>query len=380
VKVLMNASNLVKGGALQAAASFILASQSITEIKWHYAISENLRRQLDSFDTFRVGNDEITVFDRSPAQSMSGRKKLKNVEIAFEPNLVFTFFGPAYVEFDCPHLLGFAEPLVTHGNRHAWNTIPGFHRRVIRYLSIHYKRHWLGKANYWVVEAEVARQGILRLQRCAPEKVLIVENGCRDEVRSIRSAVSALVEHEEIRLLYLSAFYPHKNFLFIPEVAARLKCDAPEYRIRFVLSLDRKSADVAPLLAKIEALNVESYFDFLGQVPLKDVPQLYQRCHIAFIPTLLESFSATYSEAMACGMPVITSDMNFSRPLCKDAAEYFAPNNVDEATRAILRIIKDKNYRELLIQRGHEIADQLPDANTKCSQYVSIIKRMAFSS
>ena len=67
----------------------------------------------------------------------------------------------------------------------------------------------------------------------------------------------------------------------------------------------------------------------LGPVDLEDLPNVYRASDALFLPTLLESFSGTYLEAMHYGLPILTTDLDFARNICRDAALYFDPENLD---------------------------------------------------
>ena len=79
-----------------------------------------------------------------------------------------------------------------------------------------------------------------------------------------------------------------------------------------------------------------------------------QPCQALFLPTLLESFSVTYLEAMHFGVPVLTSDLDFARFVCGDAAIYFDPWDPGSIKDAILRLRTDSDLGRELVARGHE--------------------------
>jgi glycosyltransferase involved in cell wall biosynthesis len=68
----------------------------------------------------------------------------------------------------------------------------------------------------------------------------------------------------------------------------------------------------------------------------------------------LESFTGTFVEAMHYGLPILTSDLDFARHVCGDAAIYFDPWDPGSIKEAILRLHTDQNLRQELISRGRE--------------------------
>ena len=65
----------------------------------------------------------------------------------------------------------------------------------------------------------------------------------------------------------------------------------------------------------------------LTKVPLSKLPELYRNSDICFIPSVLETFSATYVEAMATGRPIVASDLDFAHAVCQESAVYFDPRD-----------------------------------------------------
>jgi len=90
----------------------------------------------------------------------------------------------------------------------------------------------------------------------------------------------------------------------------------------------------------------------------KDLNDLYNEA-IAFVfPSIRESFGMPILEAMACGCPVITSNVSACPEVAGDAALLVNPYSVEEIKEAMERIIEDKNLREELSEKGIERAKQ----------------------
>ena len=90
----------------------------------------------------------------------------------------------------------------------------------------------------------------------------------------------------------------------------------------------------------------------LGPVEPQAIPACFANCEALLFPTRLESFSATYLEAMASGLPVLTSDLDFAREVCGEAALYFDPWSSESMARAIVQVRDDTRLREQLAGEG----------------------------
>lgn len=365
MKILFNATTLNKGGALQASINFIEQALTDSEIDWHFAISTHVLDQLNNAIDISYSRDQFTVFEKSPAKNLAFRKKLKTLEQSINPDVVFTLFGPAYVQFHAKHVMGFAEPWVTHANSYALAIEKNLIKKTIRDLHTMYKRRWLSFADAWLVEAAIAKRGIERILNSKESRVCVLPNGCRDIYKTITTRTDFVEEDEILKILYISAYYPHKNFEIIPYVAYKLKEIMPNRPFKFILTINPDNAEVKKIIQTSIKLDVSSSIDFTGEIPVSKGSDLYRDSHIAFIPSLLETYSATYSEAMTCGLPIVTSDLEFATSICEDAALYFLPNNAESAALSISSIATDADLRKRKIRAGKIISEKLPSAKSK---------------
>lgn len=82
---------------------------------------------------------------------------------------------------------------------------------------------------------------------------------------------------------------------------------------------------------------------FLGSIPYEELPYLYSTCTIFVYPSTCESFGMTLVEAMACGAPILASDIEPMPEICADAAIYFDPTNPAAIADVIHKTLLDKN-------------------------------------
>lgn len=91
---------------------------------------------------------------------------------------------------------------------------------------------------------------------------------------------------------------------------------------------------------------------FLGAVPEAELPSLYRGATALLFPSLYEGFALPVLEAMACGTPVVTSNVTAMGETAGDAALLVDPTCVEEIADAIRRLTADAALRETLRQRG----------------------------
>lgn len=162
------------------------------------------------------------------------------------------------------------------------------------------------------------------------------------------------------RLLTLSHYFPHKNLEIIGEVATRIQAKGLPYK--FVVTLDpTASAETARFLRSIQWAIDAGIVENRGVVATEQLPALFAKSDALFLPTLLESFSTTYVEAMRFGLPILTSDRGFARSVCQSAARYFDPLSVDEAEAAITSLASSPAVVQSLIVAGRQRLSTFPN-------------------
>ncbi|MCC5613456.1 glycosyltransferase, partial [Nostoc sp. CHAB 5834] len=135
-------------------------------------------------------------------------------------------------------------------------------------------------------------------------------------------------------LICLSRYYPHKNIEVLVDVA-RLICEKNlPYRILITIEAEQHRK-AARLLENIKNEDLGDILINIGTVPPTSIASLHKQVDALILPTLLESFSATYVDAMHFGLPVFTSSRDFSREICDECAYYFDPLSADDILRVV---------------------------------------------
>lgn len=153
------------------------------------------------------------------------------------------------------------------------------------------------------------------------------------------------------RLLLLTKYYAHKNIEGVVEAYERFE---PELRDTVcVLTIEpSQGSHAAALLDRIHRRGLADRILSVGALKQEQLGEYYLACDAVLLPTLLESFSATYLEAMHFGRPIITSDLDFARDVCGKAAAYFDPWNPAAIKQAIVKLRDDLAWRTDLACRG----------------------------
>jgi glycosyltransferase involved in cell wall biosynthesis len=107
------------------------------------------------------------------------------------------------------------------------------------------------------------------------------------------------------------------------------------------------------LRRRVEAEGVRNDVRFFGFVPEKTLVCLYRMASVFAFPSLYEGFGLPPLEAMALGVPVVTSRLSSLPEVVGDAALLVDPYSEEAIADALARALEDEALRRELVARGH---------------------------
>ncbi|GAA4811391.1 glycosyltransferase family 1 protein [Litoribaculum gwangyangense] len=133
--------------------------------------------------------------------------------------------------------------------------------------------------------------------------------------------------------------------------------------------------DLLTVLSEINAKNLIDKVVLLGYVSDQDLPAIYRLSQLFLFPSLREGFGIPIIEAMACGVPVITSNSSSMPEIAGDAACIVNPMESEAILQGILKISSDSEYKNELIRKGLERCEQFSWDNMAL-QVLDVYKKM----
>ncbi|MFC0351179.1 glycosyltransferase family 4 protein [Undibacterium danionis] len=111
--------------------------------------------------------------------------------------------------------------------------------------------------------------------------------------------------------------------------------------------------------ADIQRAVGEGWLKYLGFVDQADLPALYAGARLFTYPSWYEGFGLPIAEAMASGVPVLTSNCSSMPEVAAGAARLVEPGDVDSIREGLAQALDDDAWRELAVQRGLQRATEL---------------------
>ncbi len=114
---------------------------------------------------------------------------------------------------------------------------------------------------------------------------------------------------------------------------------------------------------------------FKGKLPHKSIPLYLNASDVFVLPTLQEGCCNAVIEAMACGLPIISSNLPFNWDVLNTTNSIMVdPNNIAEIAKAIRNLRDDKNRRDALKHGSLRAAEKL-SINQRAARIIDFIKR-----
>ena len=120
----------------------------------------------------------------------------------------------------------------------------------------------------------------------------------------------------------------------------------------FLVMLDYDQNELTKLLDQIGDRSLIDKIILTGYIKNTDLPAIYSQCSLFLYPSLRESFGIPLLEAMACGVPVITSNTSSMPEIAGDAAFIIDPFKPEEITSAMLTLMDNEPLRKEMVMKG----------------------------
>lgn len=219
-------------------------------------------------------------------------------------------------------------------------------------------RHSLEKADGVVVISEFTKKSLIEKFGLPGDKVQVtypglhpffLETAGSEELEAVRRALNLPPQF----LLFVGATEARKN---LPNLIDALAIVHKNYLKVPLVLVGRKGEDHENLLARIAARSIGPWVRILGYRPEHEVRSLYQSASGFVFPSYCEGFGLPLVEAMACGVPVVTSGVTAMPEVAGEAAVYFDPNDPEDMAQKVVRVLQDGDLREDLIRKGRRRA------------------------
>lgn len=236
------------------------------------------------------------------------------------------------------------------------------------------------RADHVVTLSEFSKAEIVTRYHVDPEKVSVIYEAPRPEFRPLnrencQEQIARKYGVEPPFILYVGRIQARKNVVRLVEAYWRLLAKGLSERLVIVGKQDWRAAEVT---AKVAELGLSDRVVFTGYVEEDDLPIFYNAAELFVFPSMCEGFGIPVLEAMACGIPVITSHGSSLEEVAGDAAILADPFSVESIAAAMNSVLSDPNLKRSLKSKGLRRAGEF-SGKRKADQTLSVYRRVCAS-
>ena len=172
--------------------------------------------------------------------------------------------------------------------------------------------------------------------------------------KEAKAKIQSLFHISDPFILTVGTFEPRKNLEGSFRAFERIVDKIPHH----LLIVGQKGWKNKKTIREIKKSKNISRIHFMGYVEDDILPSLYKASDVFLFPSLYEGFGIPPLEAMACGVPVVASNVSSIPEVVGDGAVLVNPNNPENIAEGILNLLNDSDFREKMILRGKKQAEK----------------------
>lgn len=230
---------------------------------------------------------------------------------------------------------------------------PETHTPLNRWFLTLMMPRFLHAADAVIAISECTRKDAVRLYGLDEAKVRVIYAGVSPSFRLRSPEAISLVRRKyclpDSFILSVGTIEPRKNLTSLLEAYRALKNEGSDCRLVIV---GKKGWLYESFFMRLRQLGLEQDVVFPGFVPDDDLPALYCAADLFAFPSLYEGFGLPVLEAMACGVPVITSNTSSLPEVAGDAALLVDPESVQALVATMRRVLDDTALQAEMRVRG----------------------------
>jgi len=202
------------------------------------------------------------------------------------------------------------------------------------------------RADAIIAVSEFTRGQVISLLGVEPSRVHVVHHGIRRlDFPAMERAVDRTAERQNV-ILNVGAIQTRKNIARLVEAFETVD---PGWRLVLAGSAGYGSDGI---LARIDASPARGRISVTGYISPEELAAWYAKASIFAFPSLDEGFGMPVLEAMAAGIPVVTSNRSALPEVAGDAAMLVDPESIEELAQALQDLTHGEQLRRSLANRG----------------------------
>lgn len=204
------------------------------------------------------------------------------------------------------------------------------------------------KSDMLITGSEYSKQEILERLDFKEHKIKVIYHGINHAIFKQYKDTELNFDIPKKFILSVGSIEPRKNLLGLLKAYNLLESNLKsEYKLVLVGFKGWQNSEIMQLIDK----NREN-INYLGFISDEELAKVYNLASCFVFPSFYEGFGLPPLEAMACGAPVVSSNLTSMPEICSDAAVYCNPYDIDDIAKKIELVLKNNTLREEMIEKG----------------------------
>jgi glycosyltransferase involved in cell wall biosynthesis len=252
--------------------------------------------------------------------------------------------------------LGMGIPKVSMVHDVAYLRYPEHLQPRIRSFYKKWMPRYLAYTDHIITVSEFSKSEIIAGYNIPADKISVVYNGITDAYKPVSEEQKKIARDRYTNgrpyFVYLGAIHPRKNILTLVKAFEQFKSSHNSDH-QLVLA-GRASWHTEEVFKAIAESKWKNSIHLPGYIATADATALVASAEAMIYPSLYEGFGLPLVEAMACGVPVICSNVSSLPEVAGNAALLFEPHDVEQLAHHMKSVADEESLRKELITLGHE--------------------------
>ncbi|MBE2221194.1 MAG: glycosyltransferase family 4 protein [Anaerolineae bacterium] len=214
----------------------------------------------------------------------------------------------------------------------------------------------VGRATHILADSAATKQDLMAIWQVPDEKITVLYSGVSESFVKVEDEGRITAVRHKYNLgqapylLSVGTVQPRKNYQMLIQAFAPLANKFPHN----LYIAGGKGWLYDDMMAEIERQGLIDRVRFIGFVDDEDLPTLYSAADLYLFPSLYEGFGLPMLEAMACGVPVIASDVSSLPEVGEGTAVLLPPHALSEWTQTMQAVLSSPQQQEQMISAGYQ--------------------------
>jgi glycosyltransferase involved in cell wall biosynthesis len=225
----------------------------------------------------------------------------------------------------------------------------------------------ISKADKLIAVSASTKKDVCEIFKCSEDKVQVIYSGFdkRLSEKSIQSRMEVLKRYEmeagDKYMLFLGTIEPLKNITRLFQAFADFKkyFTGASKNFNYKLIMAGKRGWLATEYKRLaKDLGIEKEVIFTGYIVGDNLAPLFAQADFFVMPSLYEGFGTTVLEALATGVPVISSNVSSIPEIAGDSAILVNPLDIKQITDAMLQLSQSEELKNSFREKGKKQAEK----------------------